>query len=172
MHFFNTFTWGRRMPVLSALCAGLTMCGCTSVVPTGSAGHADAPDSAPGMVSVPSHHNVAASLDKLTQIAQSRGLTIFARINHSGDAQKAGLSLRPTQLLILGAAKAGTPLMQARQSTALDLPLKVLAWEDAQGHTWLSYNDPAWLQQRHQFPVTLQSNIAPLAKLVEAAAAP
>lgn len=171
MHFFNTPAW-RRLPALSALCAGLALCGCATVAPTDPAGHAAAPESAPGMVSVPSHHNVAASLDKLTHIAQSKGLTVFARIDHSGDAHKAGLPLRPTQLLILGAAKAGTPLMQAKQSAALDLPLKVLAWEDAQGNTWLSYNDPAWLQQRHQFPAALQANIAALAKLVQAAAAP
>ncbi|MDO5291010.1 MAG: DUF302 domain-containing protein [Pseudomonadota bacterium] len=124
------------------------------------------------MVSVPSQHGVDASLDRLSELARTRGLTVFARVDHSGDAQKAGLALRPTQLLILGAAKAGTPLMQAQQSTAIDLPLKVLAWQDEQGATWLSYNDPAWLQQRHGFPAGLQANVAGLAQLVQAAAAP
>lgn len=160
---------------LGVLTAALALAGCSAVAPSGGAPRAaaaPAPDAAPGMVSLPSQHNVARSLDRLAKMAQERGMTIFARVDHSGDAQKVGLPLRPTQLLILGAAKAGTPLMQARQTTALDLPLKVLAWEDAQGKTWLSYNDPAWLQQRHGYPAALNANVAGLAKLVQAAAAP
>lgn len=157
------------------LASMLALTGCAAVAPpAGGTAPAPlaAPEAAPGMVSVPSQHGAAASLDRLAQMAQARGMTIFARVDHSGDAQKVGLPLRPTQLLMLGAAKAGTPLMQARQSAALDLPLKVLAWEDAQGRTWLSYNDPAWLQQRHGYPAALNENVAGLAKLVQAAAAP
>lgn len=168
-----------RHGALGLLTAALVLtltAGCASVALTGAGAPVTdaggAPETAPGMVSLPSHHSVAVSLDRLAKLAQERGLTVFSRVDHSGDAQKAGLALRPTQLLILGAAKAGTPLMQARQTTALDLPLKVLAWEDAQGRTWLSHNDPAWLQQRHGYPATLNANIAALAKLVQAAAAP
>ncbi|MDO5625188.1 MAG: DUF302 domain-containing protein, partial [Pseudomonadota bacterium] len=150
-----------RLGSAGLLASALALAGCAAVAPAGGAAPAAplaAPEAVPGMVSVPSQHGAVASLDRLAQMAQARGLTIFARVDHSGDAQKAGLPLRPTQLLILGAAKAGTPLMQARQSTALDLPLKVLAWEDAQGRTWLSYNDPAWLQQRHGYPAALNEN--------------
>jgi uncharacterized protein (DUF302 family) len=105
-------------------------------------------------------------------LAKERGLTIFARINFSADARRAGLSLRPTELLILGSPTAGTPLMAATPTLAIDLPLKVLAWEDAQGRVWLSYNAPVYLQARHGFPPELLKNIAPLGVLVEAVAAP
>lgn len=165
-----------RLGGCAGLLSALVLAGCSSVAPVGggapAANAATAPEAARGVVSLPSQHNVATSLDRLAKLAQERGMTVFARVDHSGDAQKVGLPLRPTQLLVLGAAKAGTPLMQARQLSALDLPLKVLAWEDAQGRTWLSINDPAWLQQRHGYPVDLNANVAGLAKLVQAAAAP
>ncbi len=97
-------------------------------------------------------------------------MTIFATVDHSGEAAKAGLSLRPTKLLIFGSPKQGTPLMQEAPTVAIDLPLKALVWEDAAGKVWLTYNDPAYLQNRHGVPASLLGNIAgPNALLAKAA---
>jgi uncharacterized protein (DUF302 family) len=104
---------------------------------------------AQGLVSKPSRYSVAETIDRLEAALRAAGNVIFARVDHGGDAQKAGLSLRPTQLLIFGNAKAGTPLMQAQQTFGIDLPLKFLAWEDAAGKVWLSYNELAYLAHRH-----------------------
>ncbi len=103
-----------------------------------------------GLITLPSAHDVTETIDQFEAAAKARGLTIFARIDHAAGAKAAGLELRPTTLLIFGNAKAGTPLMQSRQTIGIDLPLKVLAWEDAAGKVWLSYNDPAWLAARHR----------------------
>lgn len=108
------------------------------------------------------------TLDRLENLAKQRGLTVFARINFSRDAAAAGLSMPPTQLLILGSPAAGTPLMLAAPGTALDLPLKVLAWQDAANRCWVSYNTAEYLQQRHGFPAALTANVAGLEKLVQA----
>jgi uncharacterized protein (DUF302 family) len=124
----------------------------------------------PGIATVPSAGTVDASLDRLESLAKTRGLTVFARIDFSKDAAASGMKLRTMQLLILGNPKGGTPLMQAVSSTALDLPLKVLAWENDAGRCQLSFNRPEYLQQRHGFPTELLANIAGLAALVEAAA--
>lgn len=102
-----------------------------------------------GLVTIPSVRGVKDTIDALKSEVKSKGLTVFARIDHAGGAKEVGLTLAPTELLIFGNAKGGTPLMQARQQIGIDLPLKALAWEDASGKTWLSYNDPAWLAQRH-----------------------
>jgi len=102
-----------------------------------------------GLITVPSAHGVKDTIDRLEAAVTAKGLTIFARIDHAAGAKEAGLALRPTELLIFGNAKGGTPLMQARQSIGIDLPLKALAYEDAAGKTWLAYNDPAWLAARH-----------------------
>ena len=107
------------------------------------------------------------TLDRLESLARQKGMTIFARINFAKDAAAAGLKMQPTQLLILGNPVGGTPLMVAAPSTALDLPLKVLAWEDQAGRTWISFNTPEYLQQRHGFPSALMANIAGLEKLVQ-----
>jgi uncharacterized protein (DUF302 family) len=111
------------------------------------------------------------TLDRLENLAKQRGLTVFARINFSRDAVAAGLSMPPTQLLILGSPAAGTPLMLAAPGTALDLPLKVLAWQDAANRCWVSYNTAEYLQQRHGFPAALTANVAGLEKLVQAVVA-
>jgi uncharacterized protein (DUF302 family) len=111
------------------------------------------------------------TLDRLEALAKSRGILVFARINFAKDAAAAGLTLQPTQLLILGSPLAGTPLMSAAPGTALDLPLKVLAWQDAANRCWVSFNTPEYLQQRHGFPAELLANIAGLEKLVRAAIA-
>src|SRR5580704_18845486 len=105
-----------------------------------------------GLITVPSAHSVKDALDRLEAHVKSKGMIVFARIDHAASAKEVGLALRPTVLLIFGNAKAGTPLMQAHQTIGIDLPLKVLAWEDAAGKVWLSYNDPAWLAARHGDP--------------------
>jgi uncharacterized protein (DUF302 family) len=110
------------------------------------------------------------TMDRLESLAKKRGLTVFARINFTKDAAAAGLTMQPTQLLILGSPAAGTPLMVAAPGTALDLPLKVLAWADAANRCWVSFNSPEYLQRRHGFPAALLANIAGLEKLVQAAA--
>ncbi len=124
-----------------------------------------------GLVHLRSPNSVSESLRRLETLATARGLTIFARIDFSGDAQRAGLEMRPSQLLLLGNPRAGTPLMVAAPTAAIDLPLKVLVWEDAGGQVWLSYNCPEYLQSRHGFPAELAANIAGIRGLVEAAVA-
>jgi uncharacterized protein (DUF302 family) len=110
------------------------------------AGVAQAAD---GLVAVKSAHPPKATLDRFEATAKERGLMVFARIDHAAGAQKVGKTLRATELLIFGNPQGGTPLMECAQSAGIDLPLKALAWEDAQGQSWLGYNDPAWLAQRH-----------------------
>jgi len=111
------------------------------------------------------------TMDRLETMAKKRGLIVFARINFAMDAAAAGLNMQPSQLLILGSPAAGTPLMVAAPGTALDLPLKVLAWQDQANRRWVSFNTPEYLQQRHGFPAALIANIAGLEKLVQAAIA-
>ena len=111
------------------------------------------------------------TMDRLETMAKKRGLIVFARINFAMDAAVAGLNMQPSQLLILGSPAAGTPLMVAAPGTALDLPLKVLAWQDQANRRWVSFNTPEYLQQRHGFPAALIANIAGLEKLVQAAIA-
>ncbi len=123
-----------------------------------------------GVVNVASNHSVPESIDRLESLANSKQLTIFARIDFSGDAAKAGLTMPPTQMLIFGSPKAGTPLMLAAPSVALDLPLKALAWQDSNGQVWLSYNAPEYLKDRHGVPDALLPNIAGIKALVEQAA--
>ena len=105
---------------------------------------------ADGMVVVPSPHNVKDTIDKLSTVLESKGMNIMARVDHAGGAAKAEMTLRPTELLIFGNPKVGTPLMICSQSIAIDLPQKMLAWEDAEGKVWLGYNDPMYLKGRHQ----------------------
>ncbi|PYX92805.1 MAG: hypothetical protein DMG71_17020 [Acidobacteria bacterium] len=122
-----------------------------------------------GIIDVPSPYSVPDTLKRLEDIARAKELTIFARVDHSGEAEKAGLKMRPTQLLIFGSPKAGTPLMIAAPSLAIDLPLKALAWEDAQGKVWLSYNHPEYLRERHGVPEELMKNIAGVEALIQKA---
>jgi uncharacterized protein (DUF302 family) len=102
-----------------------------------------------GLVAVKSPHSAKETMNKFEALAKERGLNIFARIDHAAGAQKVGKTLRPTEVLIFGNPQGGTPLMECAQSAGIDLPLKALVWEDAQGQAWLGYNDPAWLAQRH-----------------------
>jgi uncharacterized protein (DUF302 family) len=122
-----------------------------------------------GIVAVPSPHSVPDSVMKIETAAKARGLTIFARIDHSGEAKQAGLDMRPTQLLILGNPKGGTPLMQAKPSLAIDLPLKILVWQDAAGKVWAGYNDPAFLKERHKLSDEQAKPLGALGGLIEAA---
>jgi uncharacterized protein (DUF302 family) len=124
-----------------------------------------------GLRILPTQHTVADVLSRVQSLARARGLTVFAQIDFSGDAERSGLALRPMGLVILGSPKAGTPLMVATPTVAIDLPLKILSWHDADGHTWVAYNEPAYVQARHRFPPQLLQNIAALGALAEAAAA-
>jgi uncharacterized protein (DUF302 family) len=102
-----------------------------------------------GIISVKSSHAVKATADRLENTLKQKGMTVFARINHAAGAQKVGQKLRPTELIVFGNPKVGTPLMQCRQTTAIDLPQKALIWEDEEGQVWLSYNNPNYLVERH-----------------------
>ena len=124
-----------------------------------------------GIVDRPSNHSVDDTVGKLKSILQAKGVKLFALIDHSGEAEKAGLKMKPTKLLIFGNPKAGTPLMLAAPSSAIDLPLKILIWEDADGKVWISYNSPGYLQQRHRIPSELLQNIAVAEGLAAKAAA-
>jgi uncharacterized protein (DUF302 family) len=114
---------------------------------------------AQGLTTLASSYGPKETMDRLAAEVKARGMTVFARIDHAAGATGAGLSLRPTELLIFGNAKAGTPLMQSVQAIGIDLPLKALVWQDASGDTWLSYNDPAWLAQRHELGSETESAI-------------
>jgi uncharacterized protein (DUF302 family) len=102
-----------------------------------------------GLISIKSSHDVQRTADRLENTLREKGMTVFIRINHAEGAQKVGKKLRPTELVVFGNPKVGTPLMQCSQSVAIDLPQKVLIWEDEAGHVWLSYNDPKYLAKRH-----------------------
>jgi uncharacterized protein (DUF302 family) len=123
-----------------------------------------------GIVNVPSNHSVDETVDRLKNILQSKEITLFALIDHSGEAAKVGMKMPPTKLLIFGNPKGGTPLMLATPSIALDLPLKILVSEDAQGKVWLSYNSQEYLKERHGLPSNLLPNIAVIETLAAAAA--
>jgi uncharacterized protein (DUF302 family) len=124
-----------------------------------------------GLVDVPSNHSVDETVERLKGILQAKGITLFALVDHSGEAAKAGIKMRPTKLLIFGSPKAGTPLMPAASRIAIDLPLKILIWEDAEGEVWVTYNDPVYLQERHGLPAALLPNISVIEPLAKAAAA-
>jgi uncharacterized protein (DUF302 family) len=113
-----------------------------------------------GIVHLSSPHTILETLARLEAVVQAKGISIVAMIDHSGDAAKAGIQMEPTKLLIFGNPKAGTPIMLASPSAAIDLPLKALVWQDKSGKVWLSYNSPAYLKQRHDIPDNLLPNIA------------
>ena len=123
-----------------------------------------------GIVDVASAHSVDETVERIKTILQSKGVTLFALVDHSGEAEKAGMKMPPTKLLIFGNPKAGTPLMLAAPSVAIDLPLKILVWEDAAGKVWLSYNCAEYLQKRHGLPADLLQNIAVVAAFAQKAA--
>jgi uncharacterized protein (DUF302 family) len=122
-----------------------------------------------GVVSKPSKYTVAETLQRLENVIQSKGLTVFARIDHSGEAERVGLRMQDAKLLIFGSPKAGTPLMIASPLLALDLPLKALVWKDKEGRVLVSYNSVAYLTNRYNLPVELTKNIAGIDALIEGA---
>jgi len=119
-----------------------------------------------GLLHVTSPHTVGETLQRLESILAQRGVQVFAVIDHSGEAEKVGLKMRPTKLVIFGNPKGGTPLMVAAPTLAIDLPLKALVWEDEKGKVWVTYNSPEYLQQRHGVPEDLTKNIAVVGALV------
>jgi uncharacterized protein (DUF302 family)/uncharacterized membrane protein YidH (DUF202 family) len=129
-----------------------------------------APATDNGIISKLSNHSVDETVEKLKAILQAKGVTLFALVDHSGEAAKVGLKMPSTKLLIFGSPKAGTPLMLAAPTIAIDLPLKILVSEDAQGKVWVSYTSPAYLQQRHGVPQELLQNIAVVGTLADKAA--
>jgi uncharacterized protein (DUF302 family) len=122
-----------------------------------------------GIVKIPSHHSVDETVEKLTTILKAKGVTLFALVDHSGEAEKVGLKMPPTKLLIFGNPKGGTPLMLAAPSVAIDRPLKILVAEDSEGKVWISYNSPDYLKERHGLPLDLLQNIAVVQTLATAA---
>ena len=123
-----------------------------------------------GIVNLTSHHSVDETAERLKGILQAKGVMLFAIIDHSGEAEKAGMNMPPTKLLIFGNPKSGTPLMLAAPRSAIDLPLKILVSQDSQGKVLISYNSPAYLKERHGVPDDLVSNIAGIEALARAAA--
>jgi uncharacterized protein (DUF302 family) len=128
------------------------------------------PDNGKGLIDIPSSHSVDETVTKLEGILQAKGITLFALVDHSGEAAKAGMKMHPTKLLIFGNPRAGTPVMLAAPSSAIDLPLKILVWEDDQGKVWITYNSPTYLQTRHNLPADLLQQIAVIEPLAKTAA--
>jgi uncharacterized protein (DUF302 family) len=124
-----------------------------------------------GLINVSTSHSVDQTVERLKNILQSKGVTLFAVIDHSGEAEKVGMKMRPTKLLIFGNPKAGTPLMLAAPSSAIDLPLKILIWEDNAGKVWVTYNSPEFLRERHGLPPDLMQNVSVVEALAANAAA-
>jgi uncharacterized protein (DUF302 family) len=123
-----------------------------------------------GVVQLASSHSVAQTVERLESALKEHGITIFARLDFAADAARVGLGMRPERMLIFGNPKAGTPLMQAVPASGLDLPLKALVWEDAQGKTWIAYNRPDYIVARHALPSALAANLAGVIPLIEGAA--
>lgn len=123
-----------------------------------------------GLTSIQSQVSPKDTVARLVSEIGARGLTVFARIDHAAGAAEVGMSLRPTELVIFGNAKGGTPLMQREQTIGIDLPLKMLVWEDADGKTWLSYNDPAWIVERHAPSASAEPAVAAMTTLLTALA--
>jgi uncharacterized protein (DUF302 family) len=122
-----------------------------------------------GIWSISSNFSVDETLERLKRTLQEKGVMIFAIVDHSGEADKVGLKMPPTKLVIFGNPKAGTPLMLAAPSIAIDLPLKMLIWQDGQGEVWVSYNGPEYLLERHGLPQSFLQNIAVVVTLAAAA---
>ncbi|HTQ61949.1 MAG TPA: DUF302 domain-containing protein [Candidatus Solibacter sp.] len=122
-----------------------------------------------GLVHLSSPYSVPETIQRVEALLREKGLTIFCRVDHSGEAEKVGLKMHPTQLVLFGSPKAGTPVMVSSPTAAIDLPLKALVWQDAGGKVWLSYNSPEYLQQRHNVPADLVKNIGAAGTLLQLA---
>jgi uncharacterized protein (DUF302 family) len=121
----------------------------------------------PHLKTLPSRYGVAETIDRVDAAVKAQGMTVFARVDHAGEAARVGLAMRPTQLLIFGNPRGGTPIMVARPTAAIDLPLKALAWEDEDGKVWLTYNTVGLLNERHGVPADLEAKLAPAGTLLE-----
>src|SRR4029077_11650534 len=128
------------------------------------------PNRSSGLIDVPSKRSVDETVERLAEILRGKGITLFALVHHSGEAAKMGMKMRPTKLLIFGNPKAGTPVMLASPSSAIDLPLKILIWEDPQGEVWATYNSPVYWQERHNIPAELLPNLGVIEMLATKAA--
>ena len=155
--------------LLAAIFVGIILPGSASAGDTSASPQGTIVGKEGGIVTIPSKHSVDETVDRLKNILQSKQITLFALIDHSGGAAKVGMKMPPTKLLIFGNPKGGTPLMLAAPSTALDLPLKILVSEDAQGKVWLAYNSPEYLKERHGLPSNLLANIAVIETLAATA---
>jgi uncharacterized protein (DUF302 family) len=124
-----------------------------------------------GLTTVPSNHGPKETMDRLEAEVKAKGLTVFARVDHAAGAAAVGMPLRPTELLVFGNARGGTPLMQANQIVGIDLPLKALVYQDAAGKVWLAYDNPSWIAQRHGLGADVGPTIQALTKAIEALAA-
>lgn len=120
-----------------------------------------------GLTTIASNFGPKDTMDRLETEIRTKGMEVFARVDHAAGAAQVGLTLRPTELIIFGNARGGTPLMQSAQTIGIDLPLKALAWEDAAGKTWISYNEPKWIVQRHDV-VNVQAIVTKMAALLSA----
>jgi len=123
--------------------------------------------SANGMTTIPSAFGVKETVDRLEGAIKAKGLTVFARIDHAAGAAAVDMPLRPTEVLVFGNAKGGTPLMEVNQSAGIDLPLKALVYQDADGKVWLAYNDPSWIADRHCLGAAVGPNVDGMAKVLE-----
>jgi uncharacterized protein (DUF302 family) len=123
-----------------------------------------------GLTTIQSGFGPQDTVRRLEAAVKAKGMTIFARIDHAAGAEEVGLALRPTELLIFGNAKGGTPLMQSDQTMGIELPLKALVWQDAAGKTWLSYNDPSWLAKRHGMGADVEPTVKAMAAALAAVA--
>ena len=124
-----------------------------------------------GLITIQSRYTPKETMQRLETAVKSKGMTVFAHIDHAAGAAEVGMTLRPTDVLIFGSPKGGTPLMQSAQTIGIDLPLKALVWEDAEGHVWLSYNDPAWIAQRHAGAAGMQAAVRTMTGALNAIAA-
>jgi uncharacterized protein (DUF302 family) len=123
-----------------------------------------------GLTTIQSGFGPQDTVRRLEAAVKAKGMTLFARIDHAAGAEEVGLALRPTELLIFGNAKGGTPLMQSDQTMGIELPLKALVWQDAAGKTWLSYNDPSWLAKRHGMGADVEPTVKAMAAALAAVA--
>jgi len=123
-----------------------------------------------GIVNVPVQHSVDETVTRVRGILEAKGVTLFALVDHSGEAAKAGMAMPPTKLLIFGSPKAGTPVMLAAPSIAIDLPLKILVWQDPAGKVWISYNSVEYLRERHNVPANLLQDLSAVEAIAAKAA--
>jgi uncharacterized protein (DUF302 family) len=161
--------WGDRLAGKPALMLPLALIVTASTAVLATSARSDAMDIGEGIIRKPSPRSVPETLDRLEAVLKSKGVQVFARIDHSGEAAKVGLSMPPTQVLIFGNPRAGTPVMLAAPTSAIDLPLKALAWLDAAGKVWLGYTDPKYFARRYGLDEKQVAPLAVVADLVDAA---